>query len=124
MSCPLEVARLKAIHDESNSDGYDEGHCHRCGGPNLPWSAPSPLWNEVMRCGDINGGPEPFSGIICPTCFMLLAQEAGIGSFWRLYATRVHRPLQTVTPSGRVWNEQTWKFEEPPKPSPTVGEHQ
>lgn len=25
----------------------------------------------------------------------------------------VHRPLQTVTPSGRVWNEQAWRFDDP-----------
>lgn len=89
---------------------HPERHCHRCGGPNLPWSAPSPLWNEVMRGGNIHGD-EIFDGIVCPTCFMVLAERYGIAELWRLSATRVHRTLQTVTPSGRVWNEQTWKFE-------------
>lgn len=92
---------------------HPEARCRRCGTPNSnDWSAPSPLWNEVMRGGDINGD-EPYSGIICPTCFMILTQEAGIASSWRLHATQVHRPLQTVTPSGRTWNEQTWMWEEP-----------
>ena len=89
-----------------------EARCHRCGTPDSnDWSAPSPLWNEVMRGGSINGGPEPYCGVVCPTCFMVLAQRAGVASRWRLYADQVHRPLETVTPSGRVWNEQTWLFD-------------
>lgn len=99
---------LTGVHHE-----HPETYCHRCAGPNLPWAAPSPLWNEVMR-GDINNTDlDQWDGIVCPTCFMVLAEEAGIAEIWRLYAERVHRPLQTVTPSGRIWNEQTWRFEEP-----------
>lgn len=89
---------------------HPEDTCHRCGGPNLTWFAPSPLWNEVMRGGDINGA-DLFDGIVCPTCFAVLAEEAGIAQFWRFSAGRVHRPLQTVTPSGRVWNEGTWLWD-------------
>lgn len=92
---------------------HPESRCHRCGAPGTAdWSAPSPLWNEVMRAGCINGGPEPFCGVVCPTCFMTLAAAAGIASRWRLSAQRVHRPLQTITPSGRVWNEDTWMFDD------------
>lgn len=91
-----------------------EAACHRCAAPDTcDWSAPSPLWNEVMRGGSINGGPEPFCGIICPTCFMTLAARAGVASRWRLCAEQVHRPLETVTPSGRIWNEQSGLFEHP-----------
>jgi hypothetical protein len=102
--------KLTALREQLEAE-HPEARCRRCHIPNTnDWSAPSPLWNEVMRGGDING-VELFSGIVCPTCFMILAQEAGIASSWRLYAEDVHRPLQTVTPSGRVWNEQTWRFD-------------
>lgn len=74
--------------------------------------APSPLWNEVMRGGDINGA-DRFGGIICPVCFAALAEEVGIARRWMFYAEKVMVPLKNVTPSGRVWNEQTWLWEEP-----------
>jgi len=85
-----------------------ESVCGRCGGPNRPWAAPSPLWNEVMRGGDINGAET--CGIICPTCFMVLAEEQGVAELWRLTAERIHVALQTVTPSGRVWDDQTFRW--------------
>ncbi len=96
-----------------------EETCHRCGREFINWSAPSPLWNEVMRGGDISGGPEPYLGIICPSCFMKLAEDAGVATGWRLYAATVFRLLQTVTPSGRVWNPETWLFEDTP-PTPPI----
>lgn len=88
-----------------------ESRCERCFGPNPVWVAPSPLWNEVLRGGDINGGEE--LSFVCPSCFAGLAEEKGIACDWRLQAVTVRRPLQTVTPSGRVWNEKTWLFDEP-----------
>lgn len=108
------VDALTAAEQSTPDDAHPERRCHRCGGPNAPWAAPSPLWNEVMRGGDINNSDlENWHGIICPTCFMMLAEQSGIAELWRLYPERVHRPLQTVTPSGRVWNEKTWKFDQP-----------
>jgi hypothetical protein len=91
---------------------HPEDRCNRCGGQNIAWSAPSPLWNQVMRGGDING-TEIHDGIICPTCFAVLAQEAGIADLWRFDAGRVHVPLQTVTPSGRIWDAEAWLWREP-----------
>lgn len=67
------------------------------------WFAPSPLWNEIMRGGSING-TEEFSGIVCPTCFAVLAEEAGIAFHWRLDALDIRVGLELVTPSGRRWN--------------------
>lgn len=97
---------------ESPDDEDPERICHRCGGPNVhAWTAPSPLWNQVMRDGDING-PWKYNEIICPVCFAQLAEEQGIASFWRFYAERVHVELATTTPSGRVWNPQTWLWED------------
>lgn len=100
-----QVAALSVDHPERR--------CHRCGGPNVSWIAPSPLWNQVMRGGDINGDEGP-NGIVCPTCFAVVAQERGVAELWRLTAERVHVPLQTVTPSGRVWDEPTWMWVDPP----------
>ena len=82
----------------------DESTCGRCLGPNVVWSAPSPLWNQVMRGGSINGN-ERFGGIVCPICFADLAKETGVADLWYLMAERVYVKLETVTPSGRIWSE-------------------
>jgi hypothetical protein len=96
----------------SSPDEHPEERCHRCGGPNVhAWCAPSPLWNQVMRGGDINN-PDRFDGIVCTVCFAQLAEDEGIASFWRFYAERVHVELATTTPSGRVWNERKWLWED------------
>jgi hypothetical protein len=86
--------------------------CRRCGGPNVDWAAPSPLWNEVMRGGDINDESE-FREIMCPTCFCVLAQERGVADQFRVKASSVLKPLTYVTPSGRVWNEERGLWQEP-----------
>jgi hypothetical protein len=77
--------------------------CSRCGHDNPPWSAPSPLWNAVMRGGCINGEPI-FNDMVCASCFIALAEASGIASGFRLMADVVNVPLQNVTPSGRVWD--------------------
>lgn len=104
-----ELARHMTTAREA--DDHPEHRCHRCGGPNVVWAAPSPLWNAVMRGGDI-GGTDLHDGIVCPTCFAVLAEKVGIAELWRLSATRVHTALKTTTPSGRVWDEQTWLWED------------
>lgn len=108
------IARAQALHPDTAAQ-HPEEKCWRCHGPNLGWSAPSPLWNQVIRSGDINNS-EIHNGIVCPTCFAILAEEEGIATHWRLYAERVNTPLQTTTPSGRVWNNETWMFETPEAP--------
>lgn len=85
---------------------HTEAICQRCGGPNIVWFAPSPLWNAVMRGGSINGDEE--HGIVCPICFAALAEERGIATCWRLDAEAVNVELETVTPSGRVWDGRRW----------------
>lgn len=89
----------------------DESVCQRCNGFNPVWTAPSPLWNYVMRGGSIDG-IEVFS-VVCPSCFVILARERGIDATgWRFQAMDVTVELETVTPTGRVWNPETWMFEE------------
>lgn len=80
--------------------------CERCGTQHRCWSAHSPLWNAVMRGGCING---PWEGaeMICANCFMALAEDRGVASFFYMTADRVNVELQTVTPSGRAWDEKT-----------------
>lgn len=106
-------ADMEAIATGIPADEHPERVCRRCGGPNVrAWCAPSPLWNQVMRGGDINAA-DRFDGIVCPVCFAALAEEAGIAERWMFYAERVKVELAKVTPSGRVWNEKTWLWEEP-----------
>ena len=81
--------------------------CKRCGRDNPAWAAPSPLWNAVMRGGSINGEPE-FGDMVCARCFMVLAEERGIAFRWRVQPEIVNVALETVTPSGRVWDEERW----------------
>lgn len=83
-----------------------EATCRRCGGPNVVWWVDSPLWNYVMRGDDINAA-ERFEGIVCPTCFAVLAEESGVGYVWRLVAALLAEKVTTVTPSGRVWDADT-----------------
>lgn len=90
-----------------------ESVCDRCGGSNIVWTAPSPLWNFVIRGGSING-IEIFS-VICPLCFAELAELAGIKTTgWKFMPTDIdYTPLETVTPTGRVWNPSTWLWDGP-----------
>lgn len=97
-------------------DSRPESECRRCGGPNRVWYAPSPLWNAVMRLGGSINGAEDFSGIICPTCFVVLAEERGIASMWRLDAREVHIELELTTPSGRTWSAATDRWVDPSEP--------
>lgn len=95
----------------------DAEDCQRCGGNNPSWSAPSPLWNAVVRGGSIDGHPM-FRDMLCIRCFVELAEGAGVARNWRLSATDVAVPLETVTPSGRVWNDETWLWEDALPASP------
>lgn len=88
----------------------DSEQCRRCDGPNVIWSAPSPLWNLVMRENDINGRIQ-FRDLVCMKCFIELAAERGITRQWRLTVAPEPDGLIYETPSGRVWNDRTWLWE-------------
>lgn len=86
-----------------------EAACRRCGVPNITWTAPSPLWNHVMRAK----GRDLYDGIVCPGCFARLAEETGaVGGLWRLWAEDVLVPLGEVRSDGAVWNPVTWLWEQ------------
>lgn len=90
---------------------HPESYCHRCGGENVSWVAPSPLWNRIMRRKD---GTESYDGIVCPACFAILCIKKDVASGFRLYATEIHKKkeLKYKTEDGRTWNEETWLWEE------------
>lgn len=104
-------------HTPAVERGHPETWCHRCGGPNIVWCAPSPLWNAVMRGNDINGTDE-HDGIVCPTCFAQLAEDRVGATGWRLSAGSTELALTTVTPSGRVWDAHAWQWRDPEWASP------
>lgn len=85
--------------------------CNRCGGRNVNWAAPSPLWNLVMRGGSIDG-PWKYAEIICIACFFELAADAGVAGRWRVSVDPEPEGMETVTPSGRTWNPVTWMWDE------------
>lgn len=61
---------------------HPEDFCERCKGPNVVWFAPSPLWNAAHGEWDI----------LCPVCFVQLAEAAGITpTAWRI-APEEHEP--------------------------------
>jgi len=126
--CPTVLALAEAEEPPASAQPTPEAEepertCARCGGPNITWCAPSPLWNQVMRGGSINGD-DLHDGMVCPICFAQLAEQAGIAEMWRLYAERLHVPLETITPSGRVWDETTWLWSEPtPETEESLSDH-
>lgn len=94
----------------------DAEDCLRCGGPNVIWFAPSPLWNLVIRGNDINGDAL-YGDMVCMPCFVILAAEAGVSGVWRLSVDPEPEGLVKVTPSGRVWDEDANQWRDPRPPS-------
>jgi len=85
-----------------------EGLCELCGRSYRVWAAASPLWNAVVRGGSINGDEE--HAYLCADCFMGLAEDRGIASLFQVRAEQTI-PLETVTPSGRVWDDAGFRFQ-------------
>ena len=90
----------------------DTEMCERCGRGSAVWSAQSPLWNEVIRGGSINGEPM-YNDMVCASCFMELAEGQGVATKFRVTAEDVAVELETTTPSGRVWDENSLLWVEP-----------
>lgn len=86
--------------------------CGRCERRSFMWAAPSPLWNYVMRGNDINGDPL-YGDLVCMSCFADLADLVLPDLTWRLVATNVPVDLTTITPSGRVWDDEAWLWRDP-----------
>ncbi len=72
----IDASSVAAIAREVLADrpSGDEMVCDRCGRRHdTIWSAPSDLWNKVMR-GGVQGAQDEFE-FCCPICFMQLAKE-------------------------------------------------
>ena len=123
-TAPLFCRRLSG-HDGGHTDGEawwtptapdavaEHEWCRRCDGPNVAWSAASPLWNYVMRGNDINGEAR-HGDLVCMTCFVVLAAEAGLpSSGWRLTLHPEPEGLAYETPTGRVWDAEQFLWVEP-----------
>jgi hypothetical protein len=112
-----EAVSLDAIAEQRRlnwRDFHPERYCHRCGRLNVwSWSAPSPLWNPVMRNED---GSERFEGIVCPPCFALLCEQSGYvppeRHHWRFAPDR---DLSDLSPNadGQVWDDEQWLWVNP-----------
>jgi hypothetical protein len=86
-----------------------EGLCELCGQEYRCWAAASPLWNAVVRGGSIDGEEE--YAFLCADCFMGLAEDRNIATAFQLRAAQ-SIPLEMTTPSGRVWNDEAFRFDE------------
>lgn len=55
-----------------------DGRCQACGAPNGCWWVEHQIWNKVMGSD---------AGILCANCFILEANDVGIGrsGAWQLY---------------------------------------
>lgn len=94
----------------------DAERCNRCGGENVTWCAPSPLWNLVMRGNNINA-ETIYADLVCIRCFIVMAEEAGVTpKVWRIYADPEPEGLIYETPSGRVWDDERWLWLSPDEP--------
>lgn len=73
--------------------------CEKCGHEHPVWFAPNAVWNAVIRGGD-PGASDEFS-FLCPTCFIVLAEERGM------------RPTGwMVAPEGELLTATTWRIVE------------
>jgi hypothetical protein len=111
----VPIAEIDRQRELGWPDFHPEDFCHRCGGRNVCWYAPSPLWNIVMSYPH-----ERWNGIICPQCFMELAEAAGLVKAWRLsFAMSGGKPwgltgeLPSHSPDGREydWQSDLWQEE-------------
>lgn len=66
-----EVIRLSSpAPSGERKEEHPEAYCDRCRCPNITWFAPSPLWNKAIA--------GTHHDILCPVCFIQLAEAAGI----------------------------------------------
>lgn len=73
---PVRVQRLVG----PISPEHPEAKCEDCGGANVVWHTPSPIWNKVCRPEGYRCDP-----MICPTCFIIRAEKAGVQpTSWRV----------------------------------------
>lgn len=84
MSRTTNAARIGGRNRENLvKDAHPEDFCHKCGQPNIVWFAPNELWNKSVRAAN---EPE----ILCPVCFVQLAEAAGVNAVWEVAPQHWH----------------------------------
>ncbi len=88
-ACDLHAnAFMPGCSDCETAAAVQELTCGRCGRYHgVCWSAPSDIWNAVMREG-VRANVDEF-GFCCPNCFMQLADERGVGNTMWVVAPEV-----------------------------------
>ncbi len=77
----VTAADIARQRDLAWRDWHPEDFCHRCGHPNVkPWSVDPKIWAEVFP----QGVSDPWEGIICPQCFVELAEVGHVSTTWRI----------------------------------------
>jgi hypothetical protein len=89
--CPTGLGRIAASSEPAQP--HPEEKCQQCDRQNVVWSAPNDLWNSVM------GSP---NGIVCPTCFIVMAAAAGIDRVWRV-EPQPAQPGSELVRNLRMW---------------------
>lgn len=112
----IETWRVGSGGQPGEDDRHPEAYCHRCGGPNITWWAPSPVWNYVMGYPD-----EAHDGIVCPLCFAELAEAKGASEGWRVEPGRWPEGVSLVHTDGRVWDDRAGLWVDPAPVVPDGG---
>lgn len=114
LSAGLQIPPTAAVSAAAPAgrDRHPEDYCHRCGGPNVSWWVPSPVWNAVMGYPD-----QAHDGIVCPRCFAELAEARGAKGPWRWAPREWPQGVSLVHTDGRVWDATTERWiERAPSP--------
>lgn len=86
------VQALEAGNPEQPQDDEPrELLCMKCGREYPTWWAESPLWNATMRRRTDGSDEYPF---VCPTCFVVLADERGVASMFELRSVDLPAPAE------------------------------
>lgn len=93
--------------------GHPEETCEMCGGRNMVWFAPSPIWNRVVR-----DPAAPLPEILCPQCFTeAYEKKFGPPTAWKVTteteADMVSGRIAAVNIAAIVWHRaqrdvETW----------------
>lgn len=82
----VTVEEIKRQRDLGWPDFHPEDFCHHCGGRNVPsWFVDSDRFNTAF------GQQHPYSGIVCPGCFVDAHEKAtGLTTTWELVPAKGH----------------------------------
>lgn len=76
----IEVA-ARLLAEQAAEDRGGDGPCRDCGKRYPPWHTDNAIWNLVVGGPDATDDP---GGLLCPTCFLVLAETSGLRRVWRL----------------------------------------